>query len=100
MQLGGWINWTLSTDSTLASLVTHYSVYLARDSGGAEKSRVGADVPYGATQIPLPADTALASFSHIVVYLKSALAEQTVPQAIAINDPWHCLAYCRFLYDG
>jgi len=75
VELGGIINWTLSADASVNALVTYYAVYLARDVAGGLRSKIGGDVPYGTTQISLPADTPLASYTYVVVYLQSALAQ-------------------------
>jgi len=82
-ELGGSMTWTPAVDVPLA---THYVVYLAGDSGGALRSKVGEDVAAGTNMLSVPADTAIGFSTHLVVYLRSVLAEQTVPSGAEIDD--------------
>jgi len=82
-QLGGVITWTAPLD---VAMVTYYSVYLALSPAGAGKVQQGSDIAV-ATNLPTVAqDTALGSFTYILVYTKSALSEQTTPRALLIDD--------------
>jgi hypothetical protein len=84
--LGGIVSWAAPTD---VSLVTYYTVYLASSAAGASKSRIGADpmgVPEGTLTISISADTPVGSQSHVVVFTRSPLAEQTTPAAISLID--------------
>eukprot|EP00930_Biecheleria_cincta_P027401 TRINITY_DN19258_c0_g1_i6.p1 TRINITY_DN19258_c0_g1~~TRINITY_DN19258_c0_g1_i6.p1 ORF type:complete len:206 (+),score=40.38 TRINITY_DN19258_c0_g1_i6:76-618(+) len=81
-QIGGDTTWTLAADETY---VSNYYIYLATDTAGAGKSG-GGNVNSGVNTYPFSADTAKASFTHIVVYTKSSLVEQTTPAAVALGD--------------
>lgn len=76
--LGGAVSWTYDNNAG----VVHYSVYLAESSTGSGRLLLG----NGAQAVAVPFDTAAQSFSHIVVYSNSALAEQTTPAYVSISD--------------
>ncbi|CAE8581857.1 unnamed protein product, partial [Polarella glacialis] len=81
LELGGTISWTAPV---IISEVAHYSAYLAESSSGTNRSQVGADV--SSTQVSIAAESPLDSYTHIVVYTKSTLAEQTTPAAVTLSD--------------
>ena len=65
--------------------MSNYYIYLATDTAGAGKSG-GGFVNSGVSTYSFSADTAKGSFTHIVVYTKSSLVEQTTPAAVALGD--------------
>ena len=86
-EVGGTVTWNPPTNPGYA-FVEAYAVYLAADADGASKSQIGSDVgvPGGQDVLTVPVDTALAGATHLVVYTKSSLAEQTTPDAWAVVD--------------
>ncbi|CAK9114759.1 unnamed protein product [Durusdinium trenchii] len=82
LELGGWITWT--PPGNFARVVS-YMVYLATDPFGAGRVQVG-EVPLGGSSQLLLPETTLDAFSHVVVYSKSILAEQSTPVAFSIVD--------------
>mmetsp|Transcript_80879 Transcript_80879/g.203437 ORF Transcript_80879/g.203437 Transcript_80879/m.203437 type:complete len:1087 (+) Transcript_80879:96-3356(+) len=84
--LGGAVTWTEPAET---AQVTYYVVYLATDASGSDKSLVGSDVMgvfVGTTDIDIAVDTSLISYSHLVVFTRSAFAEQTTPDALTLAD--------------
>ena len=67
------------------SELEHYLIFLAEDGSGANRSYLGT-IPNGSYLLTVPAETALLSFTHIVIYAKSSLVEQTTPAALTIVD--------------
>ncbi|CAE7648203.1 unnamed protein product [Symbiodinium necroappetens] len=76
LEIGGVLFWKNGSDFTEA---THYEVYLAEDRNGTNRSYLG-NISDGAS-FDVPADTALEAFSHLVVYARSELVEQSTPAA-------------------
>lgn len=66
--------------------VVDYLVYLATDAAGASKTLAASVVPSGTNTAWVPAETPLAAFSHLVVFARSALFEQTTPGAVALVE--------------
>ncbi|CAJ1450024.1 unnamed protein product [Effrenium voratum] len=83
LELGGYATWTGSTIG-----VVGYRMYLATDASGAGRTQVGSEVPVGGNVQMVPAETALGDFTHLVVYTRSALAEQSTPVAPLGSDRW------------
>jgi hypothetical protein len=81
-EIGDTVAWTAPLDVTL---VTYYSVYLAYSGYGLKRSQLSHDVGVGTNELLIPGDTDLRNFSHIVVYTKSSLVEQTTPVALSIH---------------
>jgi hypothetical protein len=80
--IGGTATWTAPSSSWR---VQAYSVYLAMDALGAHRSIVQV-TPVGTNQGVVPADTQLEPYSHLVVYTRSVLVEQTTPVATTLSD--------------
>ncbi|CAK9006050.1 unnamed protein product [Durusdinium trenchii] len=83
LELGGEILWTKPLDD---SFVTFYDVYLGNSSMGAFRSQLGLPVPVGTLQTFAPVDLPQELRSHILVYTRSVLVEQSTPTAIEISD--------------
>ena len=79
----GTVAWTAPGE---VSQVTHYIVYLAASVAGAGKWQFGSDVAVGTNQGTMAADTAVGAYTHVVVYTKSSLVEQTTPTALSLTD--------------
>ena len=62
-----------------------FRAYLAHDAIGTGRSQIDA-LPSNATTVDLPSNTLLGSFSHVLVYTFSDLAEQTTPVATLVED--------------
>ncbi len=62
-----------------------YETYLATDAAGSGGVLAGG-VAMGTNVYAVLSDTDSTGKSHIVVYTKSALAEQTTPAALALTD--------------
>eukprot|EP00928_Gymnodinium_smaydae_P018052 TRINITY_DN16876_c0_g4_i1.p1 TRINITY_DN16876_c0_g4~~TRINITY_DN16876_c0_g4_i1.p1 ORF type:complete len:6319 (+),score=1016.24 TRINITY_DN16876_c0_g4_i1:2009-18958(+) len=81
-EIGGELYWNAPDDF---SEVTRYLVYMATDVNGSERLEL-ANVSVGTNHYSVPPDIALNAFSHLVVYARSSLGEQTTPQAFVIVD--------------
>lgn len=92
--LGGTIGWSPPSD---ASLVVHYSIYVAADAAGGSRSQVGSDVSLYTTSVLLSADFPRGSFSKVVVYTKSQMFEQTTPVATDASDTSASASQVAFL---
>ncbi|CAE7248526.1 unnamed protein product, partial [Symbiodinium sp. KB8] len=107
-ELGGRLLWQ---EPSSTERVEFYVVYLALDSVG-----TGGEVPVGAQRTTLPTghwadkvnitaldilyDTPRQNFSHLVVYTRSSLAEQTTPVAAALSDTFATVSNVTFAdYD-
>ena len=81
---GGEIQWQVPDDT---SRVVDYLAYLAADAAGTGKSQVGSAVALGTNAVGLPAGTAFgAGSTHVVLYMRSSLGEQTTPTALELSD--------------
>lgn len=81
LELGGRINWQYPSD---VSRVTNYNIYLAQSMDGLNRSQRGNVA--GVHFLDIPPDTALESYSHVLVYTESSLVEQTTPDAFLLSD--------------
>ncbi|CAK9114761.1 unnamed protein product [Durusdinium trenchii] len=81
-ELGGNISWS---EPLLVRRVQDYLIYLAEDAQGLGRSQVDL-VPQGQTLTLLPPETAMMNFSFVLIYARSALAEQTTPSYLALVD--------------
>ncbi|CAE7216619.1 unnamed protein product, partial [Symbiodinium sp. CCMP2456] len=81
-EIGGLLSWKNPSDF---SEVIDYEVYLAEDSNGTNRSYLG-NVSVGTNSFDVPAETGLQSFSHLVVYTRSPLVEQSTPEALRIIE--------------
>ncbi|CAL1130807.1 unnamed protein product [Cladocopium goreaui] len=81
LELGGRINWQYPSD---VSRVTNYNIYLAQSMDGLNRSQRGNVA--GVDFLDIPPDTALESYSHVLVYTESSLVEQTTPDAFLLSD--------------
>ncbi|CAL1130808.1 unnamed protein product [Cladocopium goreaui] len=82
LEIGGNLSWEPPED---ASEVTDYLIYLAEDAQGSNRSLVDV-VPVGVHDVFIPAETPLASFTHLTVFARSSLVEQTTPMSLPIVD--------------
>ena len=81
-EVGGNITWSV----TNATQVTHYVVYFASNAIGASKSQIGIDLAPDVDQVQVDANTPKGIFTHILVYTKSSLVEQTTAVVLKLND--------------
>jgi len=84
--LGGTVTWNAPADT---ALITYYTAYLATAFTGNDRSLIGSDpmgVLEGTTSIDITADTEMGLYTHLVVYARSELAEQTTPEGLTIVD--------------
>lgn len=82
-QLGGTVSWGSPLDTVS---VTEYNVYLAEGASGAGRLHLATLPALGARSFLVPADTALASFTHVLVYPASAIAEKSTTESLLIDD--------------
>jgi hypothetical protein len=80
--LGGTSTWSAPGDT---SLVANYVVYLAEDATGTNKAELGT-VAVGTNALDMALDTAKSSYTHVLVFTKSSLGEQTTPASVTIVD--------------
>lgn len=92
-EVGGSITWTAPPDVTQ---VTHYSVYLAQSGAGALRSQLGADIAVATTLPTMPMDSSIGLNTHIVVYTKSTLCEQSTPEGLQIQDFFGGVSFISF----
>ena len=83
LELGGAASWDAPASD---ERVRKYVMYLAASAAGAGRSQIGADVLQGTHTLAVPPETPGSSFTHLVVYTKSALFEQTTPVALELSD--------------
>ncbi|CAE8625185.1 unnamed protein product, partial [Polarella glacialis] len=76
--------------------VEAYRVYLAENAEGSGRSRMGDEVAAGSSRILMPAETKQGDATHIVVYARSVLAEQTTPVAFLVSDTAFSVANVSF----
>ncbi|CAE7861988.1 unnamed protein product, partial [Symbiodinium necroappetens] len=81
-EIGGNLTWYPPADT---SEVSDYLVYLAEDQAGRNRSLVGV-VEVGTHDFAIPPDTPLLSFTHLTIFARSELVEQTTPMALPIVD--------------
>ncbi len=80
--VGGDVSWTPPVS---AEGIETYETYLATDAAGSDGVLTGS-VAVGTNVYAVSIDTDSTGKSHIVVYTKSTLAEQTTPAALAQTD--------------
>ena len=80
-ELGGLVDWTAPQD--IANVLA-YTMYFAQSPVGAGRSPIE-EVALGADEILIPPERAILH-SHIAVYTKSTLVEQTTPVGVVISD--------------
>jgi hypothetical protein len=85
-ELGGYVTWVAPG----AGAVSEYVAYLASDAGGSSRMGPlgGTAVAYGTNAALLPMNTPNVSFTHVLVYTKSSLAEQTTPAENVMTDSY------------
>ncbi|CAE7205931.1 PIF1, partial [Symbiodinium microadriaticum] len=81
-EFGGNLSWQQPVD---ASLVAHYVAYLATTPVGSDRAHV-AELEAGSTVVAISEDTAVENYTHLLLYTKSILVEQTTPVAVNISD--------------
>ncbi|CAJ1362094.1 unnamed protein product [Effrenium voratum] len=82
-EVGGYVSWDTPN---FTATVSHYAVYLSVDVFGTNRSKVGDDIPLGTNTALVPAETPLADWKYVAVYMKSPGAEQTTPASLLISD--------------
>jgi len=82
-ELGGPVTWQ-PPGST--ATVTHYDVYVATDSAGTARSAVSLNVPVGTNSATVADNTALGSYSHLLVYTANGNGQQAAPSSVAFSD--------------
>ena len=87
-EIGGTIGWAppANSQSVFVFICFVYRAYLASDASGAARVAFANDIGEGSNEMTLPAETALGSLTHIVVYMASSLVEQTSPAAAGVSD--------------
>ena len=71
LQIGGDLLFT--PPGNPSSLAWGWKVYIAKDNAGSDRTLVLSGSYNGSNSLLVPADTANAAFSHIVVYTESSL---------------------------
>ena len=88
--VGGDVSWTpLESEAGIET----YETYLATDAAGSGGVLVGS-VAVGMNVYAASSDTDSTGKSHIVVYTKSVLVEQTTPAALALTDVSKSVSAC------
>ncbi|CAE7504323.1 PIF1, partial [Symbiodinium sp. KB8] len=97
-ELGGPITWKAPAD---LAQVTHYDVYFVEfpDATGTNRSQLGDSVEVGTNIIHVPADFLQGALSHIQVYTRSSLVEQSTPHVFVINNTNASVSSIEFLDD-
>lgn len=83
MEVGGDIYWDMVVSD---ERVVTYHVYLADGVAGPTRSQVAQAIPVGTQESPVLEDTAIGISTHVLVYTKSALVEQSTPVYVALSD--------------
>ena len=82
-QIGGLLSWDPPSN---IGAVTDYSIYVAEDMLGSNRSYVG-NTAVGVNQLLIPADTQVPfQVAYLLVFATSRLQEQTTPAALAVFD--------------
>jgi hypothetical protein len=66
--------------------VAVYRLYLTHANTGFGRSLIGGDVPVGTNIVVVPPSTDFIGYSHLAVYTKSTLFEQSTPRALLIEE--------------
>ena len=61
-EVGGEVTWNMAGNS---AAVAWFAIYFATDAVGANRSRVGSDLPAVARMVNVSADTPIASWTHV-----------------------------------
>ncbi|CAE7717893.1 PIF1 [Symbiodinium sp. CCMP2456] len=93
-ELGGPITWKAPADLTH---VTHYDVYFVEfpDATGTNRSQLGDSVEVGTNIIHVPVDFLQGAFSHIQVYTRSSLVEQSTPHVFVPRRSPACASHVQ-----
>eukprot|EP00434_Breviolum_minutum_P017639 symbB.v1.2.015570.t1/scaffold1165.1/size134377/2 len=81
-EIGGNLTWLPPVDD---SEVIDYVIYLAEDRFGSNRSLLG-NVTVDTYSFPVPENTQLLRHTHLLVYARSVLEEQTTPAAVVIIE--------------
>eukprot|EP00930_Biecheleria_cincta_P063827 TRINITY_DN4935_c0_g3_i1.p1 TRINITY_DN4935_c0_g3~~TRINITY_DN4935_c0_g3_i1.p1 ORF type:complete len:2865 (+),score=453.67 TRINITY_DN4935_c0_g3_i1:925-8595(+) len=81
LEVGGTVTWSAPSNPSGLFHTTHYLVYFGESSSMSTRSRPGSGlaVPAGTFSFQVPAETALANWTHVAVYTRSSLVEQSTP---------------------
>ncbi|CAK9114838.1 unnamed protein product [Durusdinium trenchii] len=96
-ELGGVVLWS---PPTRIALVESIHLYLADSTEGNFRSQVGDGVQANASSLDILYDTSQENFSHVVMYTRSSLKEQTTPVALTLSDTFAIVSNVSFVdYD-
>lgn len=84
-QIGGTISWT-TPEPDFNPLVSFFTLHLADDAFGFNRSQIGSTMPWDLQEAALPPEVYYDTATHFVVFTGSTLVEQTTPSALAIYD--------------
>ncbi|CAJ1372391.1 unnamed protein product [Effrenium voratum] len=82
-ELGGTITWQEAGDS---QLVVAYDLYLSESASGEARARLNESLPADVFDLDVPPEFPLGSATHVTIFTRSSLVEQTTPAAINISD--------------
>ncbi|CAE7213789.1 unnamed protein product, partial [Symbiodinium pilosum] len=84
LEFGGNVTWQ---EPAVSDRVQDYLLYFAEDAIGTNRSPVGSIVPVGTSrELLAPEISQLPAFTHLVIYTRSYLVEQTTPGYFALSD--------------
>jgi hypothetical protein len=82
-ELGGPVDWPTPY---YIDRIQFYRVFFAMDAAGNDRSQLGEDISGTVDMLMMPENTEYGSHTHLVLYAKSTLVEQTTPLAIPLID--------------
>ena len=80
------MSWSEPVDSAQVLIYIAYLEEVCKSLCRKSQALLGADVAKGINEFEIPADTATDSKTHVTVFTKSALVEQTTPAALPLVD--------------
>ncbi|CAJ1450045.1 unnamed protein product, partial [Effrenium voratum] len=83
LEIAGSVTWTAPAD---ISQVTGYRVYLCEGSLCSTRAQLGSHVATGTHQVSFSQVSVTHAQTHIAVYAKSVLAEQSTPETLVLVD--------------
>ena len=83
LEISGRVSWTPPTD---VSQVTGYRVYLCEGALCGSRAQLGSHVAMGTNQVTFSSLSLSATQTHIGVYTRSSLAEQSTPVTLVLQD--------------
>merc|ERR1740129_855543 len=94
MELGGTLTWQPPGD---ISQVTGYIAFLSIGAGVFNRSQLGGVVGVGSNQLGISPDTHVGAYTHIAIYSRSSLFEQSTPDILAITDESSSVEWLAFI---